>query len=109
MRTPRGLTQMSNDQHWDKALRATDKYEHLGSKGGYHIYRSKRVIMNYDSKRFGKVTMGIDMMEDEPQKDTFFWVKGLRLLDVDPDSLRKLKATGLFSNLKAHHDLEDSE
>jgi len=49
------------------------------------------------------------LVEDEPQKDTFFWVKGLRLLDVDPDSLRKLKTTGLFSNLKAHYDLEDSE
>ena len=90
---------MSNDQHWDKALRAIDRYEHLGSKGGYHIYRSKRVIMNYDSKRFGKVTMGIDLMEDEPQRDTFFWVKSLKLREVDPQYLQRLYSLGLFKNL----------
>jgi hypothetical protein len=86
---------MSNE-NWDKALRATNRYDMIGSKGGYHIYRSKRVIMNYHSKRFGLVTMGIDLMEDEPQRDTFFWVKSLHLKEVDPSYLARLYALGLF-------------
>lgn len=92
---------MSNDDYiWNKALRATDRYDQIGSRGGYHIYRSKKVIMNYNSKRFGKVTMGIDLMEDKPQKDTFFWVKSLHLKYVDPSYLARLYALGLFKNLE---------
>jgi hypothetical protein len=98
---------MSNE-NWDKALRATNRFDQIGSRGGYFVWRSKKVIQGYLSKRFGRVTMGIDLVEDEHQKDTFFWVKSLHLKEVDPNHLARLYALGLFKYVEGD-DGNDSE